>query len=301
MSHRLHRPDLRRFGLHTWPFGAALPPDAYHRTPAMTRFGNRLPGLLSYGGFGLITGEPGTGKSTFLRLLTHDIAQEPDVLVRVLSRPQASLADLYRELGACFDLDLRPHNRWQSAHGLRDRWRTHWQQLQLRPVLLIDEAQEASATILGELRLLASGELDRDVLASIVLAGDGRLLDHLASRALAPLASRIGPRCHLEPRPPEDLAALLRSLLEAAGNPSLMSDEVINACAQHAQGNCRALMHLAGELLEQACADDQCTVIDGATFDQLFADTRTTVRPAAADAAGRSPRGGHRRRRGGTA
>lgn len=279
MTPPIAHPDINRFGLHTWPFGSALPGDTYHRTPAMDRFLNRIPHLVAYGGYGLITGEPGTGKSTLLRIIVDHIGEHRDVVVRVLSRPQASLADFYRELGERFDVELRPHNRWRCAHVLRERWLTHWQQARQRPVILVDEAQEASAKVLSELRLLVADELDRGMLTTIVLAGDGRLLEHLGTPDLAPLSSRIGPRCHLEARAVDDLTELLERLLDAAGNPGLMSDEVITSCAEHAQGNCRALMHLGSELLEAACADPTCTVIDADLFSRLCAELVPGVPP----------------------
>jgi dephospho-CoA kinase len=50
------------------------------------------------GGFALITGDPGTGKSVALRLLAHDLSMLPDVDIGVLARPQSGLGDCYREL-----------------------------------------------------------------------------------------------------------------------------------------------------------------------------------------------------------
>lgn len=279
--------DIRRFGLHTWPFGGALPVSAYTLTPRMQQFLQRLPFLVTQGGFALVSGEPGTGKSTCLRIIYEQLREVRDMHVRVLSRPQASLADFYRELGAVFNVELRPHNRWRSAQALREEWVAHWTTASVRPVILVDEAQEATEKVLSELRLLASGELDQHVLASVILAGDRRLLDHLAAPDLAPLASRLGARCALEARSPEELQDLLRTLLEAAGNPALMTDEVLEACCRHAQGNCRSLMHLASELLEQACADPHCTLLDAALFNRLF---DTTVPAARGKAAGRSRR-----------
>ena len=76
-----------------------------------------------------------------------------------------------------------------------------------RPVLLIDEAQEMSAAVLSELRLLTSSQFDSRLLLSVVLAGDGRLTEALRRDDLLPLGSRIRTRLHLDYAQREDLVA----------------------------------------------------------------------------------------------
>src|SRR5258707_3663136 len=95
--------------------------------------------------------------------------------------PQANLADFYREMGDLFGVELRPHNRWAGAKVLRERWQTHIDASLARPVLIVDEAQEMLSTVLSELRLLCSTRLDSHILLTVVLAGDGRLLERLRS------------------------------------------------------------------------------------------------------------------------
>ena len=55
--------------------------------------------MASQGGFVLITGDPGLGKSKTLQLIAHRLEQIPDLTVRVVVRPQSTLTDLFRELG----------------------------------------------------------------------------------------------------------------------------------------------------------------------------------------------------------
>ena len=54
----------------------------------------------------MITGHPGTGKSVMLRLLSNRLSLIPEIKIGVLSRPQSSIADFYRELGELFEVDL---------------------------------------------------------------------------------------------------------------------------------------------------------------------------------------------------
>ena len=58
--------------------------------------------LTGEGGFALLTGAPGCGKSAALRILTASLATQRDVTVGVISRPQANIADFYREIGELF-------------------------------------------------------------------------------------------------------------------------------------------------------------------------------------------------------
>jgi general secretion pathway protein A len=92
----------------------------------------------------------------------------------VISRPQAGLADFYREMGDLFGVTLHPHNRWGGAKVLRERWQTHIDAAFSRPALIVDEAQEMLPAVLSELRLLASARLDSHILLTVVLAGDER-------------------------------------------------------------------------------------------------------------------------------
>jgi len=58
-------------------------------------------------------------------MLAERLAGQRDVKVGVCSRPQANLADFYREMGDLFGVELRPHNRWAGAKVLRERCQTH--------------------------------------------------------------------------------------------------------------------------------------------------------------------------------
>jgi type II secretory pathway predicted ATPase ExeA len=138
------------------------------------------------GGFALISGDPGTGKSVVLRALADRLERQPDLTVGVLNHPQSNLGDFYRELAEVFGVSLKPSNHWGSFKTLRERWVSHLEATRIRCCLLIDEAQEMSPKTLLELRLLASARFDSQPLLAVILAGDGRLNDALARDELLP-------------------------------------------------------------------------------------------------------------------
>jgi type II secretory pathway predicted ATPase ExeA len=247
---------LALYGLKWHPFTPSVPTEALHVTTRLESFCWRVQQLAREGGFALVTGAPGCGKSAALRILSASLATQRDVAVGVISRPQANIADFYREMGELFGVELRPHNRYGGAKILRQRWQAHIQGTLSRPVLVVDEAQEMQPAVLAELRLLASADLDSHILLTTVLAGDGRLAERLRANEFLPLASRVRVRMAIERATPQELQDCLRHAIQQAGAPALMTPEVIAALCDHAQGNPRALMIMAGELLEAAAQRD---------------------------------------------
>ncbi len=161
-----------------------MPVEALQATRRIESFCWRAEQLIGEGGFALVTGAPGTGKSATLRILADRLEDKRDVKVGI-----------------------------------------------------IDEAQEMKPAVLAELRLLSSARLDSHILLTVVLAGDGRLLERLRSDELSPLNSRMRVRLALERATPDELAELLVHALQKAGAPKLMTGELIATLADHAQGN----------------------------------------------------------------
>jgi len=280
---------LALYGLKWNPFAAEVPLEALIVTPKVDAFCWRIEqGHVREGGFALITGEPGTGKSVVLRLLAERLARVRDLTVGALTHPQSNVADFYRELGDLFGVALRPHNRWNGFKALRERWLAHLDSTLLRPVLLIDEVQEMHPLVLSELRLLTSAQFDSRALLSVVLAGDGRLTELLRRDELRPLGSRIRSRLSLEYASREELRACLDHLLDAAGNPNLLTAELKATLAEHALGNYRVLTTMAAELLAVAAQRDLAQ-LDEKLYLEVFAPPRS-----AAPAKPRRPAEAHR-------
>ena len=273
---------LSLYGLKWNPFATEVPVEALHVGARLDSFCWRVEQLVGEGGFALVTGLPGLGKSVTLRVLAERLSGARDVQLGVLSRPQTGMADFYRELGELFGVQLHPHNRWGGAKVLRERWQAHIDASLSRPVLLIDEGQEMQPPVLNELRLLCSARLDSHLLLTVVLAGDQRLIERFRSEELLPLGSRMRVRLALDRATPEELRECLQHALAKAGAPKLMTPELIATLCEHAQGNLRALMNMGGELLALA-AQREARQID----EQLFFETFTAPSTAQARVAGR--------------
>jgi general secretion pathway protein A len=262
---------LAQWGLKWNPFAEDVPTEALRVTERLESFFWRAESLAKDGGFAVVSGDVGAGKSASLRMLAARLGDVRDLKVGIITRPQAGLPDFYRELGELFGVPLRPNNRWNGTKMLRDRWQAHLDAALYRPVVIIDEAQEMQPAVLNELRLMSSTKLDSHMLLTVVLGGDGRLLEKLRAAELLPLASRIRLKLLIERATPVELEQCLRHALTQAGAPKLMTNELISALCDHCAGNLRALMIMGNELL---AAGAQCEAHQ--LDEKLYFDTFST-------------------------
>ena len=247
---------LAQYGLKWNPFSPELPSEALLATPKIEHFAWRVEQLVQEGGFALITGESGTGKSVALRIVAGRLAALRDVTVGVIERPQSKSPDFYRELGDIFAVKLAPHNRWCGFKALRERWKAHVASSRIRPVLLIDEAQEMSPDVLCELRILSSADFDATSLLTVVLSGDGRLLELLRQEDLVPLGTRIRTRLVTEPATREELSGIA-SARASEGRQCVADDGRAHGDTGRPQrGQLPVLMIMGGELLAHGMAHE---------------------------------------------
>ena len=260
---------LSLWGLKWNPFSPELPSEGLLVTPKIESFAWRVEQLVQEGGFALISGESGTGKSVALRIVAERLASVRDVVVGALERPQSKNADFYRELGDIFSVKLSPSNRWGGFKALREKWKAHVASSRIKPVLLVDEAQEMAPDVLNELRILSSADFDATSLLTIVIAGDGRLLDLLRHQDLVPLGTRIRTRLCTEAATRDELLELLQHALAKAGNATLMTERLMDALVDHSAGNYRLLMTMSAELLAYGIAHE-ASQLDEKFYLELF-------------------------------
>jgi general secretion pathway protein A len=266
----MSRSMLTYFGLKFHPYRPDIPLEAIHVTAAMDHFCRRVESAVVDGGFAMVSGDPGLGKSIVCRILTHRLGLQRDVIVATIEHPQSTLTDFYQEMGDAFGLSLKHnHSKWGGFKALRARWAEHIAACHRRPILLVDDAHQMSDSVLNELRILSSKDFDSHALLSVVFAGESGLPDRFRHPELLSLGTRIRRRLSLEPYGHDDLVACLDHVMDKAGNAALMSQPLKLTLAEHAMGNPRVMMNTADELLG-AAFDAQKASLDEKLYLEVF-------------------------------
>lgn len=173
--------------------------------------------LRTRAGFVLLTGEIGTGKSTFLRRLLFSLDGE-GVVTSMVFNTFLQGPDLLAAVLRDFGLDARgtPAADIETLNRfLVQQWRA-----QVTCVLMIDDAQNLTLESLELLRLLTNLETGQEKLLQIVLAGQPELRDNLEQPGIRQLTSRICKHVQLDVLAADEVQRYVHYRLDAAGNPS---------------------------------------------------------------------------------
>jgi len=206
----------KHFGLAELPFSIAPDPRylymSKHHREALAHL---IYGVSHDGGFVLLSGEVGTGKTTVCRCFLEQIPENCDVAF--LFNPKLSAEELLAAI--CDELRIAVPGGAASIKSLVDRLNAHLLDAHARgrrTVLIIDEAQNLDDDVLEQIRLLTNLETNQRKLLQIILLGQPQLRERLARPELRQLSQRIVARYHLDRLSRQDVGAYVAHRLAIA-------------------------------------------------------------------------------------
>lgn len=204
------------FGLREAPFSIAPNPQYLFMSPRHREaLAHLLYGIQSDGGFILLTGEVGTGKTTVCRCLLEQIPEDVDTAY--ILNPKQTAQELLATACDEFKVDYPEGASIKVLVDLLNAFLLNAHQAGRKTVLIIDEAQNLSVDVLEQLRLLTNLETNQRKLLQIILLGQPELLTLLARQELRQLSQRVTARFHLDALNRDEVADYIQHRLDIAG------------------------------------------------------------------------------------
>lgn len=208
---------LSYFGFAEAPFSIAPDPRYLYMTRGhQEALAHLLYGVNGDGGFVLLTGEVGAGKTTVCRCLLEQIPDSCDIAYIV--NPMLTVEELLSTICAELGIACPPGNT--SIKVFVDGINAYLLEAHAKgrhTVLIVDEAQNLSAEVLEQMRLLTNLETEQRKLLQIILLGQPELAEMLERPGLRQLAQRIVARYHLGSLSRPEVAAYVQHRLEVSG------------------------------------------------------------------------------------
>jgi general secretion pathway protein A len=266
------------FGFAELPFSVSPDPRFFYSNPVNREALVTLHyGIEARKGFVIITGEAGTGKTTLLRMLMHNL--DSAIHTAFVFNPRLTFTALLRFILS----DLGVTTSAKDRLKLTDQLNSHLIE-QLKKghtvALLVDEAQALSDEILEELRLLSNLETDQEKLIQIVLMGQPELESKLDQPELRQLKQRVTLRCRLLPLTEHEVGLYIASRVKTAGyeGKELFVPEAVQKITHYSNGIPRLVNVVCDNALVIASAASKKQV-SPEMIDEVAQDLKLTGRP----------------------
>lgn len=200
----------------------------------------RLDYLAKTRGFGLLTGSPGRGKTTAVRIWASSL--NPSMYkVIYTSFSTLTVNDFYRNLAA--QLGSQPsYRKAENFHMIQDEITRLAVEKRKSPVIVIDEIDHISSSVLSDLKILFNFEMDSRDRAVILLVGLAKINNTLNLTAHEPLRQRIVMNYNMDGLSKDEGRQYIARKLEGAGCRQTVFDEsAVEAILNAADGTARMI------------------------------------------------------------
>ena len=249
----------RHFAFTRLPFETPEQTGELFESNARSEAEARLAHLIELRGIGLLTGEPGSGKTTVCR---HVAAQLHPGLYRVhyVSLTTGNVLDVYKAIAWEIGLPVE-RSRATARQAIRNEISRLVAEAGQLPVLVIDEAHHLRNDVLEDLRLLTNFAMDAQQRLCLILVGLTELRRRLAMAMHESLSQRLVVRHHLTGLSREEVDVYIRHRLRLSGcELPLFEAPAVEALFQGARGLPRQINRIAHYALSAAAIDEARTV-----------------------------------------
>lgn len=209
-------------------------------------------GLGDGGGFAMLTGEVGTGKTTVSKAMLASL--DENVRAGLILNPTFSETDLLEAVCDEFGIGYPPQATLKQLTQAIYQYLSDNHSRGVQTLLLIDEAQHLSAQVLEQLRLLTNFETDTQKLLKVLLVGQPELQQKLQTTELRQLAQRITGRYHLLPLSRDEVAEYIGFRLRISGcEKPVFTSRAIKVIARQTQGIPRLINLVCDKALQYTC------------------------------------------------
>jgi general secretion pathway protein A len=205
------------FGLKENPFSISPDPHYFYMSEGHREaMAHLVYGIKSEGGFVLLTGEVGTGKTTVCRCVLEQMPDDAEIAF--ILNPRLTVEELLANICDEFGINYAPDNKSNRVFvSLINDYLLDAHTRGKRAILIIEEAQNLSVEVLEQIRLLTNLETNQRKLLQIIMLGQPELRDILSRPELRQLSQRITARYHLGPLSKAEVSAYVDHRLSVAG------------------------------------------------------------------------------------
>ena len=247
---------LGHFSMTRYPFEASIAADSLFAGAALKEAEARIRHVVERRGIGLLTGEPGCGKTSVLRRVAGQLHPGRHKLVYA-ALTTGTVLDSCNLIGA--ELGCPPANsRYQAWTGIRTRVSRLLKESRQLPVLIVDEAHLLRTEVIEELRLLTNFEMDSENRLCLLLAGHSTLRRRLAMAVFESLTQRLAMQHRMNGLGRDETGPYVEARLELAGAPAdlpLFEPAAIEALHLSSNGIPRQINRIAHYALVAAAGD----------------------------------------------